>query len=131
MKLSALLVAAAIATGASAQTCPYTAESDCLLKSEGSCAWCVAGAVPSSCVEASEASKLPPAVFSCGTWNNTACATQTTADACSLVVGCSWCQSAAIPSVCATAQEATRLPAGAFTCTLSPGPKHASLLAKE
>jgi hypothetical protein len=96
-KLAAVAVAflvASLSPSVYAQSDPCTATyahniTGCL--EDTTCDWCHCSAVPSTCVSASQAKKLPPSVFLCENATRTGCEAATTNATCAGAVSCSWC----------------------------------------
>lgn len=126
LTLVALLVVVATAT-----TCTDIHDSaTCTASSQDgeACVWCVCHAVPSSCVTASQAKKLPPSIFNCSSpsvvrASSFSCLTVKDEQTCSTSSEengrCVWCQSKAVPSTCVNEHQAAHLPPSVFKCNAS------------
>jgi hypothetical protein len=98
--LAAVITAAAVAPSSaqSADVCnALTTVVPCL--QNPACNWCRCKAIPSVCVNASNAVHLPAGVFVCGNQSNPTCGSKTAQSTCELDTGCVWCTEAGgVPS---------------------------------
>ncbi len=116
--LAAGLVAAVAFVGAQTDECTATYGKDeaaCL--ANVTCDWCKCAAVPSSCISAANAKRLPPGVFTCANATTPDCSAATSNATCAKTVACSWCVQSnedgevdATTQFCANYKNASALP---------------------
>ena len=103
------------------------------------CTWCKSAAVGERCYLMTEAEALPASIFSCDNLpskqieepkqkesktlkyikamqGDAECSDEKKDSDCDGVSGCSWCQSAAVPSACYPIDQAAALPPSIFAC---------------
>ena len=102
----------------------HSKESDC--NADDECTWCKAAAVPSMCVNLEDGKALPYPSFDCagvpheeplGKDSDECKATYSDKGSCDADADCTWCDCAAVPSMCLATEDAGGLPYPSFDCT--------------